>query len=120
MSIAGPLTLLKTESLPTIVPQLIDCFAEALDHATPIHAVARRLWEALLKTGRRSVRAFLECHGTGDQGPTLTLPDGQEVARLDELESRRYVSIFGAFRLHRTAAVGAGIRSHTRRARRGR
>src|SRR5262245_60565531 len=102
MSIAGPLTLLKMELLQTIVPQLMDRLAEAVDQATPIHTVEQRLWDALLETGRRCVGAFLQCHGTGDQGPTLTLPDGQEVARLDELHSRRYVSIFGAFQLRRT------------------
>jgi hypothetical protein len=30
------------------------------------------------------------------------LPDGQEVARLEALHSRRYVSIFGEFTLQRT------------------
>ena len=102
MSIAGPLTLLKMEWLQTIVPQLIDRLGEALDQATPIHEVEQRLWDALLETGRRSLGAFLQCQGTGDLGPTLTLPDGQEVVRLDKLHARRYVSIFGAFDLART------------------
>jgi hypothetical protein len=102
MSIAEPLTVLKAELLEIIVPQLIDSLAEALDQATPIHDVERRLWDALLETGRRSLGAFLQCHGTGDQGPTLTFADGHEVTRLDELHPRRYVSIFGAFRLQRT------------------
>ena len=41
--------------------------------------------------GRRALAAFLEAHGTGDQGAALTLPDGQEVHRLDGLHRRRYV-----------------------------
>jgi hypothetical protein len=35
-------------------------------------------------------------------GPTVTLPDGREVQRLEELHARRYVSIFGPFTLERT------------------
>jgi hypothetical protein len=102
MSIAEPLTLLKAELLQTIVPQLIDRLAEALDQAAPVHDVERHLWDILLETGRRALGAFLTCQGTGDQGPTLTLPDGHEVVRLEKLHPRRYVSIFGAFRLERT------------------
>jgi hypothetical protein len=102
MSIAGPLTVLKMELLQTIVPELIHRLAEAFDQAIPIHEVEQRLWDALLETGRRSLGAFLQCQGTGDLGPTLTLPDGQTVTRLDELHARRYVSIFGAFDLQRT------------------
>lgn len=102
MSMAEPLTLLKAELLQTLVPQLVDKLADALDLATPLHEVELQLWEALLATGRPALGAFLECHGTGDQGPTLTLPDGQEVSRLDKLHSRRYVSIFGEFELPRT------------------
>ena len=88
MSMAEPLTLLKVEWLQTLVPQLVEKLAGALDCATPLHEVQRQLWEALLATGH--------------QGPTLTLPDGQEVSRLDQLHSRRYGSIFGEFTLPRT------------------
>jgi hypothetical protein len=52
--------------------------------------------------GRRSLAAFLQAHGTGDLGATLTLADGRQAQRLEELHSRRYVSIFGPFTLSRT------------------
>ena len=32
----------------------------------------------------------------------MTLPDGQEIPRLEQLHKRRYVSIFGVFELQRT------------------
>src|ERR1700736_4846667 len=102
MSMAEPLTLLKAELLQTLVPQLVEKLAGALDCATPLHEVERQLWQALLATGHRALGAFLESHGTGDQGPTLTLPDGQEVSRLEALHRRRYRSIFGEFTLART------------------
>jgi hypothetical protein len=44
MSMTEPLTLLKVELLQTVVPQLVDQLAGALDHATPLHEVERQLW----------------------------------------------------------------------------
>ena len=102
MSIAQPLALLKTELAQQLVPQLVERLRSALDNAQPLQAVEQTLWDLLLHIGHRARAAFLEGHGTGDQGPTLTLPAGQHVQRLAELHSRRYVSIFGAFRLERT------------------
>src|SRR5205807_9876033 len=51
---------------------------------------------------RRSLAAFFDACGTGDLGATLTLPDGRDVQRLEQRHTRRYVSIFGEFRLART------------------
>jgi hypothetical protein len=41
-------------------------------------------------------------HQTGNVGEIVTLPDGREVQRLEELHKRRYVSIFGTFTLERS------------------
>src|SRR5207244_12548196 len=60
------------------------------------------LWDLFLQVGLRALYTFLTCHGTGDLGDTVTLPDGREVQRLEELHVRRYVSIFGPFALERT------------------
>src|SRR5271165_2123305 len=40
---------------------------------------------------------------TGDLGPSLTLPNGEEVKRLEKLHTRQYVSVFGRFDLKRMA-----------------
>jgi hypothetical protein len=101
MSMAEALTALKVELLQQVVPQLVKHVEDALRDALAIHEVERGLWDLLLQTGRRALTAFLEAHGSGDQGPTLTLPDGQEVHRLEELHQRRYVSPFGDFTLGR-------------------
>jgi hypothetical protein len=103
MSIAEPLTVLKAELLQSLVPQVLDVLTRALHEGTAAHQVEGQLWDLALRLGRQALTAFFEAHGTGDLGPTLTLPDGQEVHRLEQLHSRRYVSIFGAFRLERTA-----------------
>jgi hypothetical protein len=102
MSIPQPLALLKTELAQQLVPQLLEQLTAALDQAQPLHEVEQGLWDLLLQTGRRALAAFLDAHGTGDQGPTLTLPDGRAVQRLVQLHTRRYVSIFGEFQLERT------------------
>jgi len=56
-----------------------------------------------LQLGRQALTAFFDAHGTGDLGDTLTLPDGQQARRLEELHTRRYVSVFGEFTLARAA-----------------
>jgi hypothetical protein len=102
MSIAQPLTVLKAELLQSLVPQVLDVLSRALDAGTAVHQVESQLWDLALRLGRRSLAALFEACGSGDLGATLTLPDGHAVQRLDALHTRRYVSIFGEFRLART------------------
>ena len=103
MSIAEPLTVLKQELLENLVPQILDLLQAARDDGRPLHEVESALWDVALQLGRKSLQAFLLSHGTGDIGPTLTLPDGRQADRLEELHPRRYNSIFGTFELKRTA-----------------
>src|SRR5262245_31115633 len=101
MSIAEPLTALKAELMQSLVPQVLQLLRTALHEGTAVHQVERQLWELALQLGRRSLAALFEACGTGDLGEALTLPDGCDVQRLQELHRRRYVSIFGEFRLAR-------------------
>jgi hypothetical protein len=96
------LGVLKTELTQNLVPQILDLLTTALAAGRPIHEVEDGLWDLALQVGRRGLGVFLDCHGTGDLGPTVTLPDGRPVQRLEERHSRRYVSIFGPFTLERT------------------
>jgi hypothetical protein len=102
MSIAEPLTVLKAELLQNLVPQVLAVLTRALQEGTAVHLVETQLWDLTLQLGQRSLAAFFDACGTGDVGATLTLPDGHDVQRLEQLHSRRYVSIFGAFQLART------------------
>jgi len=102
MSIAHSLDLLKTELLQQLVPHLLDSVTAALENARPVHQLEQTLWDHLLLIGHRALAAFLDAHGTGDQGLTVTMPDGRQLQRLQEFHCRRYVSIFGAFTLQRT------------------
>jgi len=101
MSIAQPLTVLQAELLQTLVPQVLELLTTALREGTALHEVESRLWDLSLQLGRRSLSALFEACGSGDLGETLTLPDGRQVQRLEDLHPRRYVSIFGAFQLER-------------------
>jgi hypothetical protein len=103
MSIAEPLTVLKNELVQKIVPELVELLATALHEGIPVHTVEENLWDVLLRVGNRGMQAFFDSHGGGDLGPSLTLPNGDEVKRLDKLHTRQYVSIFGRFDLARVA-----------------
>src|SRR5947208_3852902 len=102
MNITESLGVLKMELTQNLVPQILELLTAALAEARPIHEVENGLWDLALQVGRRGLGVFLDCHGTRDVGPTVTLPDGREVQRLEELHVRRYVSIFGPFALERT------------------
>src|ERR1051326_5143673 len=102
MSMADPLSALKMELQQNAVPQIVALLTKARVEGEPLHQVERELWDLLLQVGRSCLGAFLDSHGTGDLGETVALPDGRETHRLDELHTRRYVSIFGAFALPRT------------------
>ncbi len=103
MSIAEPLSVLKNELLQKVVPEMIALLASALQEGTAVHKVEEGLWDLLLRAGNRGMKAYLDSHGTGDLGPTLTLPNDEQVNRLEELHTRPYVSIFGKFVLQRVA-----------------
>jgi hypothetical protein len=102
MSIADSLSVLKMELTQKIVPQVLELLTASVAEGRPLHEVEEGLWDLVLQVGRRALGTFLACHGTGDLGETVTLPDGREVQRLAELHPRRYMSIFGPFALQRT------------------
>lgn len=103
MSMAEPLTVLKSELMQTLVSKVVDLLVAARQEGTPVHKVEEDLWDVLLQAGQQSMQAFFDSVGTGDLGPTLTLPNGEEVKRLEELHARQYISIFGRFELQRVA-----------------
>jgi hypothetical protein len=103
MSIAEPLTVLKNELIQKIVPEVVELLASALQEGMPAHKVEENLWDVLLRAGNRGMQALFDSHGSGDLGPSLTLPNGDEVNRLEKLHTRQYVSIFGRFDLQRVA-----------------
>ena len=101
MSMTHEQDVLKTENLEQLFGDLQTCVRTAAEEGWAIHEVERELWRRLLRLGRVSFGQFLALVGTGDVGETLTLSDGEECRRLPQAHERRYVSIFGEFRIQR-------------------
>ena len=97
--------VLKGENadLFAILQEMRAAVRDAAQQGTPIHEVERTVWQLILQMGRAALGQFLALLGTGDLGESIALPDGRVCPRLPELHERRYVSIFGEFRLARTA-----------------
>jgi hypothetical protein len=100
MSMAHEKEVLKSENLTDLLNGLQDFIHQAAQQGTAIHEVERAIWQEVLRIGRHCLGQFLALQGNGDRGETLRV-DGQEYQRLETLHARRYVSIFGAFRLQR-------------------
>ena len=103
MSIASSDAVRNHDSLTQAVAQLQALVQQAAQQGTPVHEVERGLWQQFLRLGQQLLTDFFTQVGSGDLGPTLTLPNGETVHRLAQVHSRRYVSIFGHFQLYRTA-----------------
>jgi hypothetical protein len=96
--------VLKGENaeLLLILGEMEQFIHQAAQDGTAVHEVELAVWERVLKLGRQVLRQFFSMLGTGDMGETVTLPQGQRCQRLEELHERRYLSIFGEFKLQRT------------------
>ena len=101
MSMTHEKDVLKTENLETVFADLQTCVRTAAQDGWAMHEIERELWRRLLQLGRAALRQVLTLVGTGDVGETLAL-EGEEYRRLPETHPRRYVSIFGLFRIPRT------------------
>ena len=95
----------------TVFWSLVQRLQGAADAQQPIHQVEEIIFRELLAIGLAMLRAFLHASGTGDVGPTLTLPGEspeeppQVLPRLETPRSRPYLSIFGEVTIER---VGYG------------
>src|SRR5436309_3024518 len=102
-----------THELDVLKPEdgddLLDAFWElksvlcrAAQEGQPVHEVELAVWKEILKIGRQALGQFFAMLGSGDMGAEINLPDGESCQRLEQMHERRYVSIFGEFRLRRT------------------
>jgi hypothetical protein len=101
MSMTHESDLLKADSLDQQFHHLHELVQSAASNGLPIHEVERGLWQGLLLLGYGLLSQFLRLQGSGDMGESVTLPSGEVCPRLDDLHSRRYVSIFGPFQIAR-------------------
>ncbi len=75
----------------------------ASSQGLPAHEVELGLWHRVLQMGYHALGLFFALQGSGDVGESLTLSDGRQVRRLEDLRERAYHSVFGTFELSRAA-----------------
>jgi hypothetical protein len=101
MSMTHEPDVLKGETLEQQFQALQQSVRAAAAEGRPLHEVERDLWRRLLRLGHAALDQFLQLQGDGDLGETVTLPSGQTCQRFEQRHERRYVSLFGTFRLRR-------------------
>jgi hypothetical protein len=101
MSMTREQEVLKSEKLQHQLAELVQSVRQAARDGQAIHEVERDLWRRLRLMGHEALGQFLRLQGDGDLGESVTLPTGEVCQRLEEKHERRYVSIFGVFRLQR-------------------
>ena len=87
--------------LVEMVTELAQYVNDASRHAKPIHEVEKDIWQRVRAMGHEALGGFIAGQGDGDVGETFTMPDGQELKRLESTHRRSYQSIFGEYMLDR-------------------
>jgi Uncharacterised protein family (UPF0236) len=101
MSMTDQKDVLKSEKLMQQAAEILEFVRLAATDGQAIHEVERGLWQRLRQMGHECLAQFLHLQGNGDMGETVTLPTGEPCHRLQDMHERRYVSLFGEFRLRR-------------------
>jgi len=91
----------KGQDLYGQVDALVELIYSAIQEEVPMHDVEKNVLARVLEIGRGSLKLLFDALGTGDVGPTVELPDGQVLKRLEDLRKRSYQSIFHEFELER-------------------
>jgi hypothetical protein len=91
----------KAPSLLDCCDQLRDFVLDAARNGLSFHDFEAGLWQRVLLLGHAATQDFLTQQGQGDLGPTLDLPDGRTLSRLEGLHDRDLMGVFGSFTLSR-------------------
>lgn len=81
---------LNPQILRSLVADLDNYVHAAAQQGAPAHQVERELWQRVLQLGHQALGQFFALQGTGDLGPTVELPNGQTLQRLDDVHPRNY------------------------------
>ena len=84
MSMTDPTPVLKTESLHQRLTALASFVQTALQDGTALHKIELGIWQELLQLGHDLLEQLFTLAGDGDLGETVTLPNGEQLHRLDE------------------------------------
>ena len=93
--------LAKGQEIVKIAQGLSKYVVGAAKDGTAAHVVEQNTMQIVLNMGNAAMKLLFSLQGTGDLGPSVTLPDGRVVKRLETLHTRDYLSIFGPITLER-------------------
>jgi hypothetical protein len=102
MMISQTSTVDKTVSLDSAVSELRSFLLDALHNGLTFHDFEQGVHQRVLQIGHAATSDFLTAQGSGDLGPSLTLPNGDTVRRLQDLHTRELTCLFGTFTLERS------------------
>ena len=77
MSMTQQAQALKSASLHRQLDDLVAFLDNSLRQHDPLHAMEAGIWTRVLRLGHQLVAHVFEQCGSGDQGESLTLPDGR-------------------------------------------
>ena len=89
---------LKAQSLVQGLQQMVEL---AIAEGRRIDEVEGELFAGLMQVGKALLGGFVAAQGDGDVGPTVTDDQEQTWRRLPEVNTRRYVSVFGELLISR-------------------
>ncbi len=87
----------KSNELAQELKDLTEFVSASAADGSAVYDVERKLWSHVLAIGNQAMGMFFELCGDGDEGRTVTLPDGRVLNRLPGLHSEPYQSVFGLF-----------------------
>ena len=80
--------------------QMLEFVRQASAAGVPIDIVEEDVWGRLLEIGFQCMQMFVAAEGLGDLGETIEY-EGRTLRRLEQLHTRRYVSVFGEMQIDR-------------------
>lgn len=91
----------KTAKIFALVQELIKSVDAAIEDQIPLHKLEQGLLQQALRIGGQALGLVFDKLGSGDLGEQLQLSDGRTLKRSEELKSREYLSVFGAYSIER-------------------
>ena len=84
------------------VKELFD-FVNTNAEAFTASQMAQDIFDRVMRMGLAAMKGYFAAKGTGEVGDELVLPDGTVATKADALRGRDYFSVFGKFKVPRTA-----------------
>jgi hypothetical protein len=101
MMVAKTVAEYKVETALLQMIELSQWLDAAAAQGTAAHVVERHIFTRVLAMGAEFMGDYFNSVGPGDIGQTVTLEDGRTLRRLAGKQSRRLVTVFGAFAIPR-------------------